>query len=262
MNVLNRICIDKRAHIETQKTRKPLAEIKAELKDIPVTRGFIKNISDQNPALIAEVKKASPSGGIIRTPFDPAEIALAYERAGAACLSVLTDAPYFQGRDEDLRTVRQNCQLPLLRKDFMIDPYQIYESRLLGADCILLIMAALEDTLAAEIYDCALDIGLDVLIETHDREEIERALSLARDPERTLIGVNNRNLKTLKVDLQTARDLAISIPKPFMAVAESGIKTHAHLKDLQRHGYRAFLVGESLMRQTDVEQATHTLLNG
>lgn len=257
MNKLDEICAAKRVHVTNQKTKVSLADLKSKIADAPSPRGFIRALRAKgSPALIAEVKKASPSKGLIRKDFDPAAIAKAYERAGASCISVLTDTPYFQGCDDDLRTVRGAATLPLLRKDFMVDAYQIYESRALGADCVLLIMAALDDSLAAEMHLLAGELGMDVLVEVHDKTELGRALAL--NP--AMVGVNSRNLKTLAVDIQTAHDLASAIPKSTLAVAESGIATHDDIKALQSSGYSAFLVGESLMRQENIEEAVKKLL--
>ncbi len=219
--------------------------------------GFIGALMRNGPpALIAEVKKASPSKGVIREDFNAAEIAKAYENAGASCISVLTDKPFFQGSYEDLKNVRQSVSLPVLRKDFMLDEYQIYESRALGADCILLIMAALEDAQAKHLYELATELRMDVLVEVHDKEELQRTLKL--NPE--MIGVNSRNLKTLEVDIQTAHDLAALIPDHILKVAESGIGSNQDIKALQNSGYSAFLVGESLMREEDIEAATRNIL--
>ena len=255
-DTLAKICADKREHVTRCEAQTPLSEIRDQLKDADAPRGFIKKLSSQNPALIAEVKKASPSRGVIREDFDPVTIAQTYESAGAACLSVLTDEPYFQGKDEYLVAIHEAVSLPLLRKDFMIDPYQIYESRALGADCILLIMAALEDALAKDLYDLAADLNMDVLVEVHNREELERALKLSP----RMIGVNNRNLKTLEVDLRTGLDLAALMPADMVKVAESGIYSPENIHAFQQAGYNAFLVGESLMREDDIAAAVKKLL--
>lgn len=260
MNTLDRICADKQVHISAMKAKMPLAALEEKIEQQPPCRGFINRISScaatGRPALIAEVKKASPSKGVIREDFDPVEIARIYERAGATCLSVLTDTPYFQGRDEYLTAVHEAVTLPVLRKDFMLDPYQIYESRALGADCVLLIMAALSDSQAQELDDLARSLGMDVLIEVHDDKELKRARLLRP----AMVGINNRNLGTLEVDTNTARRLVPYIPAGAIKVAESGIYTHAELADLQACGYQAFLVGESLMREADIETAVKKLL--
>jgi indole-3-glycerol phosphate synthase len=208
--------------------------------------------------LIAEVKKASPSKGLIRADFDPPAHARAYQAGGAACLSVLTDAPYFQGHEDYMIAARAACALPVLRKDFMVDPWQVLEARAIGADAILVIMAALDDALAAEIEETALSLGMDVLVETHDAEEFERALKLRS----RLIGVNNRNLKDFTVDFARTYELVDRAPEGCTFIAESGLGSYADLLAMSKHGVRCFLVGESLMRQADVEVATRTLLTG
>ncbi len=256
-SVLQEICEKKRAHVERQKSLQPQSEMESLAQSMPPAKGFIDALQNaKGAALIAEVKKASPSKGIIRENFDPLKIAQSYERAGASCLSVLTDTPYFQGSDEYFKAVREAVALPMLRKDFMIDPYQIYESRALGADCILLIMAALDDEMAKELYDLSTALGMDVLIEIHNLEELERSKAL--NPR--MVGVNNRNLKTLNVDIQTSFDLLKHIPESALKVAESGISEAKTIQDLHSAGYKAFLVGESLMRQENIENAVKALL--
>lgn len=206
--------------------------------------------------LIAEIKRASPSAGLIRPNFDPAELALAYADAGATCLSVLTDAPYFQGSPDHLRQARAAVDLPVLRKDFMLDEWQVYESRLMGADCILLIMAALTNAQARGLEELARALDMDVLVEVHNRAELDRALGL----QTSLIGINNRNLKTLRTDLATTAELAPHVPSDRFLIAESGIRSHADVLRLAEAGASCFLVGESLLRQDDVRAATHELL--
>jgi indole-3-glycerol phosphate synthase len=213
-------------------------------------------VQEKAVGLIAEVKRASPSKGVIREKFNPVEIATAYAEAGASCISVLTDVPYFQGEDSYLVDVRSHVPLPVLRKDFMLEPYQIKESRALGADCILLIMAALSDVQAAELEQAALELGMDVLVEVHDEAECERALKLKS----TLLGVNNRNLKTLTVDLSTTEKLATMVPDNYTLVCESGIATHQEIERMNKAGAYCFLVGESLMREKDIAAATRKLL--
>ena len=225
----------------------------------PAPRGFAHALrlkhENGKAGFITEIKKASPSAGIIRPDFSPAALAQAYEAAGAACLSVLTDAPYFQGRNEDLIEARNACRLPVLRKDFMLDVWQVAEARAIGADCILLIMAALDDATAAELHQAAAGYGMDVLIEVHDAQELKRALQL---PSR-LIGVNNRNLKTLKIDLHTGAELLRAIPLERFAISESGINSPDDIAMMQAAGARGFLVGESLLKQQDVGMALKKL---
>ncbi|WP_207458486.1 indole-3-glycerol phosphate synthase TrpC [Azospirillum sp. SYSU D00513] len=259
-DVLARICDDKRAHVAACKVNTSFAEVDAAARANPPARGFIqalrRTVEEGRYGLIAEIKKASPSKGLIRADFDPPALARAYKAGGATCLSVLTDEPYFQGRDEYLVAAREAVDLPALRKDFMVDPYQIAEARALGADCILIIMAALSDAQAAEIEAAAIEYGLDVLVEVHDRAELDRALAL-KTP---LLGVNNRNLKTLAVDIATTEELARNVPANRMLVAESGLYGPADLARMAAVGARCFLVGESLMRQDDVTAATRALL--
>lgn len=258
-NVLDRICADKRDLVASRKARRPLAMLEAAARSSSAPRGFTMSLrrdARDGYGLIGEIKRASPSKGLIRADFDPPTLARAYERGGATCLSVLTDEPYFQGADEDIVTARRSVRLPVLRKDFMIDPYQIAESRALGADCILIIMAALDDAAAREIEDAARHYGMDALIEVHDETELDRALGL-RSP---LLGINNRDLKTLKTDIATARRLAPRVPADRLIVAESGLATAADLASMANVGARCFLIGEALMAQPDVTAATRAIL--
>jgi molybdenum cofactor biosynthesis protein MoaC len=259
-DVLAEICAAKRAHVARRKAAQPEPALRALLARAPPVRPFAAALEHQvtqgSYGLIAEIKKASPSRGLIRADFDPAGLAQAYAAGGATCLSVLTDAPYFQGSDDHLRAARAACGLPVLRKDFILDPYQIVESRALGADCILLIMAALDDATARDLVALAAELGLDVLVEVHDRAELGRALRL----ETRLIGINNRDLKSLKVDLHTTEKLAPLVPPGRVIVGESGINDPADLDRLAAAGARCFLVGESLMRSGDVAAATRRLL--
>ncbi|MBV8091646.1 MAG: indole-3-glycerol phosphate synthase TrpC [Acetobacteraceae bacterium] len=261
-DVLARICETTRAETARRKSQAGLSDLARAIRegrDAP--RGFAAALGRQvargRYGLIAEIKKASPSGGLIRPEFDPAGLARAYHEGGATCLSVLTDAAYFQGAPADLQAARRVTALPVLRKDFVLDPWQIYESRLIGADCILLILAALADTEAAELESAARELGMDVLAEVHDAAELERALRL---PAR-LIGINNRNLKTLRTDLYVCERLAHMVPQDRILVAESGIRSPADIARLASAGARCFLVGESLMRQADVAQALRQLLS-
>lgn len=258
-DVLAEICAVKRAAVAKRRTERPLSELEAGLRTDP-PRGFIRALEEKvdcgGLALIAEIKKASPSKGLIRAAFDPPSLAEAYAAGGATCLSVLTEENFFQGADRYLTGARSKVDLPCLRKDFILDPYQVVEARSIGADCILLIMAALGDDQAAELFAAARDFALDVLVEVHDAAELERALRL----EARLIGINNRNLKTLRVDLATTEELAPLVPADRLVVAESGLHDHADLQRLVAAGAHCFLVGESLMRQADVQTATAALL--
>jgi indole-3-glycerol phosphate synthase len=260
MSVLEEICAAKRRFVAERKARRPLASLEDAARGAGRPRGFADALAAAVAAgrygLIAEIKKASPSKGLIRADFDPAALALAYEAGGAACLSVLTDEPYFQGRDEDLALARNAGGLPTLRKDFMLDPYQIVEARAIGADAILLIMAALGDDQARELERTAVEYRMDVLVEIHDEPELERALRLKA----RLIGINNRDLKTLAVDLATAERLLPMVPADRLAVAESGLATPDDLARMNLAGASLFLIGESLMRQADVEAATRAIL--
>jgi indole-3-glycerol phosphate synthase len=259
-DVLEKICKDKRAEIAARRLARPDGDIARDARMAPPCRGFAAALLESarlgRRALICEIKKASPSGGLIRPDFKPAALARAYAEGGATCLSVLTDAPYFQGEDSHLVAARQACDLPVLRKDFMLDSYQILESRALGADCVLLIMACLDDEIAEEMAGVARQYGMDVLVEVHDEKELDRALKL----DAPLIGINNRDLRTLRTDLAVTRRLAPRIGRDRIVVCESGLKTAEDLAQMTQVGAQAFLIGESLMRQDDVAAATRALL--
>jgi indole-3-glycerol phosphate synthase len=263
-DILQRILDRKAEEVAERSARVSIDALRARLADAPPVRGFIAAIEAKcaagMPAVIAEVKKASPSKGVIRAEFDPPAIARSYEAGGAACLSVLTDIDFFQGADAYLQQARAACALPVLRKDFTIDPYQIVEARVLGADCILLIVSALDDAQLSSLYREAMAIGLDVLMEVHDADELQRALSLpAIDGRQPLIGVNNRNLRTFEVSLDTTLALKGAMPIGRVLVTESGIATRDDIERMLAAGVDAFLVGESFMRQADPGAALQRL---
>ena len=259
-DVLAEICAIKRDHVAARKREQSFASLASDLPS-ERPRGFARALAATRAqgghALIAEIKKASPSKGLIRRDFDPNHLAKAYRDGGATCLSVLTDVPFFQGADEYLALARESVPLPALRKDFVLDPWQIAESRWIGADCVLLIMACLSPAQAEELASAAFDLAMDVLVEVHDEAELEQALRLHST---CMLGINNRNLKTLQIDLGTFERLAAQVPGDRLLVAESGLYTWSDLVRMQKAGAKAYLVGESLMRETDVADATRRLL--
>ena len=261
MDKLAEICATKRDEVRQRKSASSLADLEARARQQAPPRGFRRALEDkarEGFALIAEIKQASPSKGLIREDFHPAQHARDYAAGGAACLSVLTDAPYFHGHEDFLIAARAACTLPVLRKDFIVDPWQVLEARAIGADAILVIVAALDPHAAAEIEAAARERGMDVLVEVHDAPEMERASRLKS----RLIGINNRDLKSFVTDLQVTEQLAPLAPDDALVVAESGIAGHGDLRRLAGHGVRCFLVGESLMRCPDIAAATRTLLHG
>ena len=257
--VLDRILAHKRLEVAARRRTAPLADLKRRARSASETRGFVAVLSARvkagDPAVIAEVKKASPSKGTIRPDFDPTAIARSYAAAGAACLSVLTDEAFFQGHDDYLIDARAAAPLPTLRKDFVVDPYQLVEARAMGADCVLLIVAALRPNELRDYYAAALDLGLDVLVEVHDRVELERCLELSP----ALVGINNRDLKTFDTRLSTTYDLLSQIPNDIIVVTESGIHERAQVTEMRSRGVNAFLVGEAFMREQDPGAALRRL---
>lgn len=258
-DILLKILARKQQEIIARKKHVDVNQLQKKIKHASLPRGFIQSLRDKNTqglsAVIAEIKKASPSQGVIRENFNPVEIAESYAEAGAACLSVLTDVDFFQGHDDYLIAARKACSLPVIRKDFIVDEYQVYEARALEADCILLIVAALDDDNLKKLFQLANDLGMDVLVEVHDQQELERAMLLGLK----LIGINNRNLRTFETSLHTTLDLLDQIPKNCTVVTESGIHTSADVKLMREHGINAFLVGEAFMRAEKPGEALHSL---
>jgi indole-3-glycerol phosphate synthase len=250
-DILTRILRHKAMEVGQRAEATPLRDVTARVQGVPAPRGFLASLQQRvaagKAAVIAEVKKASPSKGLLRDPFDPAAIAASYQAGGAACLSVLTDEQFFQGSDEALRQAREACDLPVLRKDFTIDPYQVYEARAMGADCILLIVAALGDAQLNELAGLAIHLGLDVLVEVHDAEELERAAHM----DGTILGINNRNLRTFETRLETTTELLSQVPEGSLVVTESGIHSREDVSFMRNRGVHAFLVGEAFMRADD-----------
>lgn len=250
-DILQKIVARKREEIAECRTKTPMVALQKALQGASAPRGFVtalqNKITDNQPAVIAEIKKASPSKGVMRPDFRPAEIAASYAKAGAACLSVLTDVDFFQGSDEYLQQARNACTLPVIRKDFIIDPYQVYEARAIGADCILLIVACLDDQQLTALNTLAHELGMDVLVEVHDEAELHRALQLPNK----LIGINNRNLRSFETSLDTTLNMLNQIPADRIVVTESGIHTPEHVARMREHGVHAFLVGEAFMVAED-----------
>ncbi len=261
-DILNRILARKTEEIAANRLALPLERIRQQLTTASTPRGFIRSLREKQAsglaAVIAEIKKASPSKGVIRENFDPAQIARSYAKGGAACVSVLTDRDFFQGHDDDLLAARNACSLPVLRKEFIIDPYQVFEARMLGADCILLIVAALDDEALAELHVLSSELGMDTLVEIHDQSELERAMRLNLD----MIGINNRNLHTFETRLSTTLDLLDQIPGACLVVTESGIHSSEDVKLMRDHGVNSFLVGEAFMRAHDPGSELRALFYG
>ena len=261
-DIMKRILARKREEVDARSRARPLGELRAAIADAGETRGFLRalrrKVDQGQSAVIAEIKKASPSKGVIREDFDPVQIAVSYEKAGAACLSVLTDEDFFQGHDDYLVAARNACRLPVIRKDFLVDEYQVYEARLLGADCVLLIVGALDDDSLRRLYDLCAEIGLDALVEVHDARELDRALSLGL----SLVGINNRDLRSFEVSLSTTLDLLDRVPGDCLVVTESGIHTREDVRLMREHGVNAFLVGEAFMRAPEPGELLAELFGG